>query len=293
MPRTKGAKNIVPFEGRASIDSTSTATILHLATQATDTPLEQFRALLRHETNFLKWIDSRHDELLKAKADATGVRGPKDATYRKYKWYAEQNSLLEAINAFETFFKETFTRLGAAIHRYVPSGSIKGTVEARTVWSSGRSAEPAALVFGAQLFHNLATIDEVTNMLVAAKRYKPQSNPPPRASKARALQAIFQIRHTLSHNQGRITEGDSSKFEMLGFAAPVGEVIDPTKDHLGRVVRQMLLDEANDFTKWLLAATIDFLQARANSGIKLRQADQLHLEAVLGQDAAIAALPWS
>lgn len=293
MTRPKGAKNIVHFIDRDEIDATSTASILHLASQADETPLEQFRSLLRHEGNFLKWIDSRHNDLMKAKASNSSSRGPKDATYRKYKWYAEQNSLLEAINAFETFYKDTFMRLGAGLRSYVASGAIKGNVSASTVWSASQSAEPAALVFGAQLFHNLSTVDEASNMLVGAKRYQPNNAQSPMASKVRSIQAIFQIRHTLSHNQGRITEGDAAKFEALGYAAAVGDAIDPASNHLGQVVRSLLLDEANEYTKWVRGKTVEFLAAQAAAGFKLQKKDLVRVEAAVGSDQDLANLPWS
>ena len=91
MARIRGAANIESFDTRSEIASTSTQQIRHLARQANLTPREQFKALLGHQANFLHWIDTRHRELLEEKRQLNpNGRGPKDAIYDKYRWYAEQ-----------------------------------------------------------------------------------------------------------------------------------------------------------------------------------------------------------
>lgn len=62
--------------------------------------------------------------------------------------------------------------------------------------------------------------------------------------------AIFQIRHTLAHNQGLVTASDSAKFSFHGYLAVSSEIIDPAKDNLGESVRRFLRKEAADYTDW-------------------------------------------
>ena len=295
MSRTQGAVNIVPLESRNQIASTAKADIRHLARQVDLVPREQFKELLKHQKNFLNWIDSRHQELLDAKRELAistpNSRGPKDAIYIKYRWYAEQQLLLEAINAFEAFFKNTLINLGIAIQSYVPLDKIKGTVDAKTLWTArDPSLTACSLIFEHQLFHNLGTVDEVTHMLIENKRY----NPANRTSRTKALQAIFQIRHTLSHNQGKITQSDSTKFAVLGYTATIGEVLDPSKDHFGQVVRDLMLKECNDFTDWLLDKTAKYLSNRYRSfGYLLQTNDKENIERLLGSHTSISNLPWT
>lgn len=80
--------------------------------------------------------------------------------------------MLGVFNAFETFYKTTMVRLGREIRRYVPPSRIKASVEARVLWNISGATSIPALIFEHQLFHDLDTIDEVTQMLVNAKRYK-------------------------------------------------------------------------------------------------------------------------
>lgn len=294
MPRSTGASNVQPFESRKTIASTATQQIRHLARQANDTPREQFKALLRHQRNFLRWIDTRHQELLEAKRelDPDG-RGPKDAVYRKYRWYAEQQSLLEAINAFEAFYKSTFINLGSAIQSYVPPEKVKGTVDAKTLWATAKPDSTVALVFEHQLFHNLKTVDELTNLLVGVRRYMPDNVTGSCYIRSRALQGIFQMRHTLSHNQGRVTQSDAAKFAALGYSVTHGEVLDPSSDHLDGVVRDVLLDECEQFTDWLLDRTAAYLVQRSRDfGAVLLASHRDEIYQSVGARPALEALPW-
>jgi len=117
MARPVGAKNIVPFEFRTAVPVTAAQDVKHLANHVEANPLEQFKALVRNQRNFLDWIDSRHNALVSLKKQATGrANGPKDSTYRKYRWYARQLALLEVINGFELFYKKSMINLGIALH---------------------------------------------------------------------------------------------------------------------------------------------------------------------------------
>jgi hypothetical protein len=294
MSRPQGASNIQLFEIRSCVATTATQDILHLSKQVNAVPLEQFKAILRHQKNFLKWIDTRHNELLEAKRqlDENG-RGPKDAVYRKYRWYAEQQSLLEAINAFEAFYKNTFINLGIAIQSYVPPHRIKGSVDAKTLWAIPESASSSSLIFEHQLFHNLGNVDDVTSMLVDARRYQPGNLNNPLQRRVKALQAIFQIRHTLSHNQGHITQSDCAKFAALGYMAKHAQVLDPSKDHLGVVVRDLLAKEAGEFTEWILDKAAAYLSKRnQDAGLILQIHYKDEIERLVGTHSAITQLPW-
>src|SRR5437867_10424287 len=100
MPRTSGAKNVTALEAR-TIVSTTTATSDPAKAAAGQSPLEQFLSLLRHQENFLKWIESRHEALSSLSNNSTsrkpGPKGPKSATFRKYQRYVQQLALLEAV----------------------------------------------------------------------------------------------------------------------------------------------------------------------------------------------------
>lgn len=295
MPRPQGAANVEAFIDRDEIATTGAEEIRHLARQVDLTALEQFKAQLRHQASFLNWIDSRHDQLLEAKRqlDPNG-RGPKDAVYRKYRWYASQQSLLEAINAFEVFYKNSFIGLATALRNHVPAENIKGNVDAKVLWAAEGAASFASLIFEQRLFHSLDNIDEVTKMLVDAKRYVPSNLNSPLRARVIAIQAIFQIRHTLSHNQGHVTQSDRAKFAAVGYNAAHAEVIDPSKEHFGEVIRDLLKQESTEFTDWLLTEAARFLLARhqnARLPLSLQVKDQI--EKHIGRHSAITALPWS
>lgn len=295
MPRPQGAANVVAFVDRDEIATTEAQEIRHLARQVDLTALEQFKAQLRHQESFLSWIDSRHEQLLEAKRqlDPNG-RGPKDAVYRKYRWYASQQSLLEAINAFEVFYKNSFVGLAEALRNHVPPENIKGNVEAKVLWAAKEPASFASLIFEQRLFHSLDNIDEVTKMLVDAKRYMPNNLNSPMRARVIAIQAVFQVRHTLSHNQGHVTQSDRAKFSALGYDAAQAEVIDPSKEHFGGVIRDLLKQESKEFTDWLLNEAAKFLLDRhQNGGLPLNAQVRSCIEKHIGTHAAIRALPWS
>jgi hypothetical protein len=296
MTRPAGSTNIVPFESRSSIATTSAADIQHLSRSVHQTALDEFLSQLRHQRSFLQWIISRHELLQEAKRqlDPNG-RGPKDKTYQKYRWYAEQQTLLEAINAFEVFLKRSLVALAKSLRPYIPASKIKGSIDAKVLWAANGSWDIEALLFEHQLFHNLGTVDDATGMLIGKKRYQtdsPQGQYP--RSRLKALQGIFQIRHTLSHNQGFVTSSDSAKFQAYGFATAQSEVIDPTSEHTGRVVRKFLKEEAEGFTEWLLQQMSVYLSSlHRNDGVPLLAVHKPTIEQLLGTHVDIDNLPWA
>ena len=201
--------------------------------------------------------------------------------------------MLEAINAFEAFYKSTIINLGGAIQSYVPPDKVKGTVDAKTLWATANPESTASLIFEHQLFHNLKTVDDTTNILVGARRYMPDNVTGPYYARSKALQVIFQMRHTLSHNQGRVTQSDAAKFAAMGYSATHGEVLDPSSDHLGSVVREVLLDECEQFTDWLLDKTADYLtQRNRDFGTVLLATHRDNILRSVGTGPALTGLPW-
>jgi len=292
MTRTVGSKNIKPFEQRKKVESADNADIKHLAKSTSKTVLEQFKEILKNQRNYIQWIESRHDELIKLKKKS-GNRSPKDATYRKYKWYAEQNSLLEAINAFEVFYKRSAINLAKALRNYVPAERLKGAVDSRVLWSVSGRVSIAELIFEHQLYHDLDSIDAATQSIIQDKRYNKSNLKSPIAGTNSKIQSIFQIRHTLSHNYGLITRSDQAKFKMLGFDAAWGEVIDPDKDKFGTSINRFLEKEATDFTEWLIKATAQYLDGLSkNTGVSLDRRVLTRIQQGLGSSSALAALPW-
>lgn len=294
MGRKKGAKNFTPFIDRNTVETTNAQDIRHLAKQPDETPLQQFQSIIKHQKNYLDWLSSRHTELQDAKAQLTqSARGPKDATYKKYKWYSEQATLLEAINGFEVFYKNTFIALAKSVRLFVPTSQIKGNVDSKVLWASVGGASFVSLIFEHQLYHDFEKIDEVSNMLVQSKRYTPSNRNSPLRPRVLALQAIFQIRHTISHNQGRFTQSDKAKLASFGYEANIGEIIDPSRNYLGRSIRELLLDEAESFTNWLLKACASYLLSRnTNEGIELPNSLKERIEKNVGTHPDIAQLPW-
>jgi hypothetical protein len=185
-----------------------------------------------------------------------GPKGPKEATFQKYGWYSKQLILLEAINGLEVFYKRTFIALGNLLREYISEEKVKGNIDAKVLWSLSGDVDVASLIFEPQLFHDYEKINEATKMLVGKFFYAEN------ASKTKTLSAIFQIRHTLSHNGGLVTNSDNTKFRMLGFAIQPKEVIDPTAENLSMSIFRFLKEESQKFTDWLREQTIIFLKKR-------------------------------
>lgn len=286
MTRTTGAKNIIAWDKRSSVPTTDSTQIKHLFTSATSNPLREFQNSMSHQRNYLSWIDTRHEELSKLKKT-------KDSTFKKYRWYAEQQTLFEAVNAFEVFFKNTFIVLGEALKAYIPAEQIKGSVDARIVWTLRGKTSAPALIFEHQLFHDLEQIDKASYMLIEARRYNTSNPSEAMRSTVKALQGIFQIRHTLAHNQGYVTTSDAAKFQLVGYSVKKLEVIDPQKDQTGESIRRFLQQEAKSYTAWLLEKTACYLgKYHQQTGIELQGASLNRIEGAFGKNASLSALPW-
>jgi len=297
MTRTAGSSNVKKFEEREEISTTGSQEIKHLAATVDGTALDQFKALLRHQQNYLNWIETRHSDLNDAKKELAQLkgenyRGPKDSTYRKYKWYAEHSILLEAINGLEVFYKQTLINLGKSIREYVPPENLGGAVDVKILWGLSKASIPE-LVFEHQLYHDLENIDKACNALIAARRYNKKSPKANLKTRIISLQAIFQIRHTLSHNHGVVTVSDKSKLAIFGYGAKVKEVVDPSKDDLRKSIVKVLSDEAADFTSWLLDNTADYLKKQnVDRGLELKQKTKDRLEKMLGKSQKLDRLNW-
>ena len=255
MPKSKGTKNIKSFADRARIPVSSAQAIQLRG--ASLSPLEQFKASVSHQRNYLNWLQSRHQKIIDLNAELaqkkTGRppkrKGAKDATHRKYLWFAECMALLDVINSFEFFYKASCIGLATALADVIPPGQIAGTVEARFIWQS-RGYSPQHLLFEHRLFHDLKNVNEATKMLVGQAYYQPNQ------VAYRCIHAIFQIRHTLSHNSGQMTQSDATKLRILGIDASPDGVIDPGERGLGESIFRYLVDEATKFTAWLETQTV-------------------------------------
>ena len=255
MTKTKGAKNITTFADRTSIPVSTTQAIQLRG--ASLSPLEQFKASVTHQRNYLSWLESRHEKIIDLNAELvqekTGQppkrKGAKDATHRKYLWFAECMALLDVINSFEFFYKASCIGLATALADVIPPGQITGTVEARFIWQS-RGYSPQHLLFEHRLFHDLKNVNEATRMLLGPVYYQPNQ------TAWRCIHAIFQIRHTLSHNCGQMTQSDATKLTILGLNASPDGAIDPGEGSLGESIFRYLVDEATNFTTWLQTQTL-------------------------------------
>jgi hypothetical protein len=266
MSRTKGSTNIAPFGTRTEIPVSSAQAIQLRG--ANLGPIEQFKATVDHQRNYLKWLQSRHDKIIELNAEVvqgqTGQpptrKGAKDATHRKYLWFAECMALLDVINAFEFFYKSSCIDLAMALANIIPSSQIKGSIEARFIWES-QGYSPQHLLFEHRLFHDLKYVNEATQMLIGKSHYQLQAS----NDTYRCIHAIFQIRHTLSHNSGQMTQSDATKLRALGFAACPDGAIDPGEGSFREAVFRFLINEATSFTSWLERETLTFIHANAGS----------------------------
>lgn len=175
----------------------------------------------------------------------------------------------------------------------MPPGNIKGQIDGRVLWSTTGEADIASLLFEHRLFHDLDEVDKATQMLIGARGYNANNSNSPLSETVRAIQAVFQIRHTLSHNGGLVTGSDGTKLKICGYEARVEEVVDPTKDHLGKVMLDLLRDEAADFTDWLRKATIAYLHKAAQRNLQVPLAKRQILSSQLGGGKEWDSVPWS
>lgn len=303
MAKPIGALNIVAFDKRDTICTSPSEEVRHLA-DSSGSPLQDFHDLLNHHELFLAWIESRHSKILELSAEVAalknasakpGPKGAKGETFEKYRWYAQQIALLEAINAFETFFKKTFVGLGEVLQEYIPPDQFKDSkLDARVLWSITDSLSIPALVFESQLFHDLEAVDNASYSLVRQRRYNQNNVKGALYERTRCLRAIFQIRHTLSHNNGKVTTSERSKLRVLKFKVEVDGVIDPSKDNFGVVIYRMLRTDSEEFSAWIKKATFDVLKKVATEdGIELPQKKRERLETLFGVDAEWDKLTWT
>jgi len=303
MGRTKGAQNVKSFQRRTSIETSPSSEVRHLS-GASGNPLEDFRALLKHQENFLTWLDGRHKQIvvlseenkkLRGKRPGKGPVGAKEATFEKYRWYVQQLVLLEAINAFETFYKRTLVELGKILQDYVNPDEFRDVkLDARLIWSTAGLISASALMFEQSLFHDLEAIDKCCKILTGERRYMQTPPTPALKRRVKALRGIFQVRHTLSHNNGQVTDGDAAKFKRFGFTVKQAQIIDPQKQALGLAIIRELGDEARAFTEWLAGASARFLQGQVtSSGAVVLASKKSELEALLGSHSCWASVTWS
>lgn len=297
MPRPKGSKNIPSFVERDNISTNTSANVKHMSSGEDKSPVEKFNFLINHQFNFSKWLKSRHENLREAKREISELTDRrvniKDATFTKYQWYAEYLMLLEAINNFEVFYKETLSQLAIGIHKYVPPSKIRGSVDNKFLWDVHHETNVLSLIFEHQLYHDLDNVDKMTDMLIGKRRYNVNSPNGPNRKLVKSLQAIFQIRHTLSHNAGLITSSDSTKLQILGYKAETNEVIDPNKDSLSLSIKRVLIDEAENFTVWLRENSFTFLiGVQKQRELTLPGSLKNTLVALLGKDSNWNKLNW-
>lgn len=282
MPRTQGSKNVAPFDQRKRIDTTDSAKILHMADYESS-PIEHFRSTIKNQNNFMGWMKNQNDQLKKMKAGENarlGLNGRralsvKGKPYNKYSLYIQQVFLLEIINSYEVFYKRSIIRLAEIMKPYITPDSLKGEVEAKVLWYANSSTSMMSLIFEKRLYHDLASVDDATNMLVGRKRYNPNNKKGPiYDSIVVKLRAVFQIRHTLSHNSGYVTGSDAAKLRNLGYEIEDGEVLDPFGNGLLLSVSRFLRNEAEEFTDWLRDSAKDYLK-ETNQSVSIEDRELL------------------
>lgn len=289
MTRTVGSKNITRFEDRKSITTTSKSSVMHIASEDL-VPLDQFKNIITNHNNLLSWLKNMRDQLVTFK-EAENSRNNrsgrtalniKSTPYHKYSWYIKQTFLLELINGFEVFYKSSIVRLAECIKQHINPEYLKGEVDAKVLWHANNKSSLIGLIFEKRLFHDLSAVDDATNQIIGKKRYNPSNKKSPiHKNTVNKLEAIFQIRHTLSHNSGLVTESDASKFKIIGYNIKPGEAIDPIADGLGLSIARFLRDEAERFTEWLRLETKTYL---SEIGTKITTEEHNSLKKYFGGD---------
>lgn len=263
MPR-----KCIPLEDRVLIE---TSLVAEEKDFSKCSPQRELHNKFKYQERFLDRLENQHKKLMKSEADMAALKlrrkgpiGPRTAVFDKYQGYAEQLVLLEAINAFEVFYKNMILGLARLLRNFVSLDQIKEKIEARLIWLldiddfTQIDFSPTDLIFESRVFHDLEEINKATNMLIGQSRYIRSGA---MIKRMRAIERAFQIRHTLSHNCGRVTKSDAVKFKRLGCKITEGSVLDPSKNYLRRAVVDLLRNEADDFANWLREKTIVMLKA--------------------------------
>jgi hypothetical protein len=185
---------------------------------------------------------------------------------------------LELINGFEVFYKTSIIRLAECIQPYIDPDSLKGTVDAKVLLHANLNTSSMALIFEKNLFHDLKSVNEATASLIGQIKYTD-----PNAKNMKKLRAVFQLRHTLSHNSGLVTQSDATKFKILGYTVTAKEAIDPASDDLDIALSKFLSSEAEAFTKWISEKTRKYL---SDSGYKISIQERDNLIKYFGENNA-------
>ena len=194
--RESGTANILPLDKLKVIPTVRKLEILSNPNE--ENPNDILTQLLGLNSNFINWIEKRNKLSTR----------PKLKVFRKYLWYANRLTLLEAINGFETFYKSSLIAVASILRDFIDVDKISGEVDIKVLWVH-KTHNPPALLLESKLFHKVSEVNKYTTMFIEANHYKLES------SNSKGIQCMFQIRHTLSHNNGKVTKSDRAKFKAL------------------------------------------------------------------------------
>jgi len=301
MARPPGSKNMIRFLDRKRIPTSRHTDVSYYP--SSKNPLTVYQGQLSNARNFLLWLDKTQEALRSTISDlnvyleannVTSRRGPKGATSGKYKWYSQQLTLLESINGFESFVKQSLIVLTDLIAQFLKHTRFNGTVDVSRLIESSTPVSVGKLLWEDQLFHHPDSIDDATNKLIGAKLYTINRMTEENYPRGRALLCAFQIRHTLSHNCGYVTQSDMMKFRHIRFQVDQDQLIDPSKDQLGEAVLQFLEREAELFNAFLILETANSLNRILRSnGESIPWSKRRDFEILLGRSSNWDNLPWA
>ena len=236
------------------IPTTKLSDIKKLSSQENMTPLNKFLNTLTNQKNLFNWVEKKVNDIdnindkLKSISNNYRYRTARNETYNQYLWYLRKICLLEAINAFETFYKDSVISLSKILLDNINLDKIKGSIEKSLIIKLNPN-DVINVVFESELYHSTSKINEITQLLFSncedssfyLKIEKPTKNPKNLKYKEEAenIDIIFQLRHTLSHNNGFVTISDAKKIRRLSGNVKERETLDLSKKVNIKIAKKM------------------------------------------------------
>jgi hypothetical protein len=259
-----GTKNILSLGERKSIPTVAS---MDLSTGHDDKNAKKaLSQLVKVNDNFIRWIKKHHGMLSKVVEGGKPPSKLKKKIFDKYCWYAEKLVILEAINGFETFYKNSLISLATVLRDYVDIENITGNVDIKILWIHKHHSPPKLLLEN-QIFYDLAAIDKYTRMFLNKARYDGSNKKLKREIQeiCRGIRCMFQIRHTLSHNNGKVIKADRTKFKSLGYDVAVDQFINPLAESLAESIKKLIETESEFFSNFLKVEALNILKKKSSS----------------------------
>lgn len=240
------------------------------------TTLQIFKKQIDKQKNFFKWLDSKIDTIdeLVEKSKGEKKNTARNRSYAQYLWYLRKLLLLDIINSFETFYKNIAIDIANILTIYIDEIKVKGSVEKSLILKASDS-DIINLIFESDLYHSISSINDITNVFFqycSSKQFYSNDMRTENCTKKirckndiNKINLVFQIRHTLSHNNGFVTVSDAKKIKVLSGKVKEKETIDPSKNidiknkqkntrviSYHEAICKFLYQEASEFNDWVI-----------------------------------------